>query len=181
VRNFLRSVFFVISIGLLAQPCTAQTIRLGLWEQWFQPSGGGTGPMADIARKIDEGNRKMKEKLVALEPEKRLAIEQEMAASGVDLRLDKPDGVISTQHCIDAKEIARVAAEKEAQKGNCKRTVSSKTEGVIVEILECKGKTSKQSMTSTFTYYGDKAYTITMPMVTVGSRWLREDCGNSAK
>ncbi len=132
-----------------------------------------------MASKIDDAKRKMKEKLAALEPEKRLALEREMTASGVDLRLDKPDGVISTQMCIDAKEIARLAAEEEAQKKNCKRTVSSTVEGVVEVQLECNERNGKQS--ATFTYYGDTGYTAALPVATLSSRWLRADCGKAAK
>lgn len=133
--------------------------------------------MADIVRRIDEGNRKMKEKLAALEPEKRLALEREMAASGVDLRLDKPDGVMSTQICIDTKEVARLAGEREWQKTNCKREVATTADNIVVVRLQCKEKYRKELRVMTITYYGDKAQTINSSMGTFSTRWLSDDCG----
>ncbi len=179
IKTVLKIALLAIPTFLFALPSFAQTHRLGLWEQWTQPKVGGSGEMAEIVKRIDESNRKFKEKLAAMEPEKRQAIERELAASGVDLRLDKPDGVMSVQFCMTAKEAARLEALK--QSPECKRTVTSETDGIVVVQLQCTEKAGRPPTIATVTYYGDKAFTTSFPMATMAARWLRDDCGNVGK
>ncbi|WP_158567956.1 MULTISPECIES: DUF3617 family protein [unclassified Duganella] len=162
---------------LIAHPAYAQQApRPGVWEQWVTPKPVYAGANSDVVRMLDESNRQTKAKLAAMPEERRAAIEKEMATAGVDLRLSKPDGVMSAQQCMTAKEAARLAAAQLEQKANCQRTVTQQGDGVTVVVMTCKDGDPAHISTSTFTYYGEKAYSIDAPMATISARWLRDDC-----
>jgi hypothetical protein len=183
MNQFLLTALACTTLGVLAAPAAAQTMKPGLWE--IQNKMGGSG---DMGNKMAAAQAEMQKQLAAMPPEQRKQMEKMMADKGVGMSPGAGIGAggnMSVRVCISKEMAAR--NEPPAQQGDCKQEMLQKTGNTTRFKFTC----SKPPTTGEgeFRLLSPEAYTMnmkttaqvkgkteTMTMDAQG-KWLSNDCG----
>lgn len=116
----------LLTLGLIAAPAAAQTMKPGLWEITNKMGGSG-----EQGAKMAAAMEQMQKQMAAMSPEQRKQMEKMMAQQGVNMSPGAPGGGMSTRVCITKDMAARNEAPAQSQ-GDCKQ-----------ETLQRSGNTTK--------------------------------------
>ena len=152
----------------------AQSTAPGLWE--MRNKMGGNPEM-------DKAMAEMKKQLASMPPAQRKQMEAMMGQRGLSVGAEG----MSMKVCITPEMAARSEMPRQS-KGECTTTVLSRTSNSVKSRFECKNPPS--SGEGTYTFNGDKSYTMHMVIQSVHDgqpvtttmdgqgKWLSNDCGN---
>jgi hypothetical protein len=152
----------------------AQTQAPGLWA--VQSKMGGNPEM-------DKAMAEMQKQLASMPPAQRKQMEAMMGKNGMGVA---PGGGFSLKVCITPEMAARAEMPSQTE-GNCTSTITSRSASALKMKFVCTNPSS--SGEGTYTFNGDKAYTMKMVMQSVRNgkpesmtidgqgQWLAADCG----
>lgn len=152
----------------------AQTTAPGLWE--IQNKMGGNPEM-------DKAMAQMQKQMANMPPAQRKQMEAMMGQNGVSIGAG---GAMTVKVCITPEMAARAEMPSQTH-GECTSSLVSRSGGTIKSKFSCTNPPA--SGEGTYTFSGDKAYTMHMVMQTMRNgkpesmtmdgqgRWLAADCG----
>lgn len=164
----------LLSLALAVPLAWAQTTKPGLWE--IQHKMGGNPEM-------DKAMAEMQKQLASMPPAQRKQMEAMMGKNGMGVA---PGGGFSLKVCITPEMAARAEMPSQTE-GNCTSTITSRSASALKMKFVCTNPSS--SGEGTYTFNGDKAYTMKMVMQSVRNgkpesmtidgqgQWLAADCG----
>lgn len=162
--------------GLAAVPCSAQTMKPGLWEINTQVKSAGG--------EMERAMAQMQEELARMPPAQRRMVEQSMARQGVSV--GQNGSGMKARICI-SKEMAEHNRVPVQRQGNCTENHGPVINGKMKSSFTCTNPPS--SGEAEFTFTGDSAYTMAMQSRTTvdgrqqdmsmqaNGRWVAADCG----
>jgi hypothetical protein len=166
----------LLHLLLLSSATTfAQTTAPGLWE--MQKEVGDTPEMA-------KATADMQKQLAALPPAQRKHLEATLSQSGISMR---PGGAVTVRVCITPEMATRFVLHSHPE-GNCTHTIASRNGNSFILKFACKNPPT--SGEDSYTFYGDKAYSMKRVMQSIRNgkpetmrtegrgKWLSADCGN---
>jgi hypothetical protein len=166
----------VVALAFVAVSAAAQSQAPGLWEQSVKfktQSGEMEGAMA-----------KMQERMAAMPPAQRKAMEQAMASHGVAMGA-KPN---TFRMCITPEEAARKMGPRMSEQPDCTQDVVQRSAGSMKMKWQCTGE-HPSSGEGEITFTSDKAYSGKAVVTTTrngkpetmnieqSGQWLAADCG----
>ncbi len=116
-RNYYLSLSLasIVTLGIIAAPAAAQTMKPGLWEITNKMGGSG-----DTGAKMAAAQEQMQKAMASMSPEQRKQMEKMMAQQGVSMSPGAPGGGMAARICITKEMADRNEAPAQAQ-GDCKR------------------------------------------------------------
>lgn len=153
----------------------AQSTAPGLWE--VQNKMGGNP-------EIDKAMAEMQKQLAAMPPAQRKQMEAMMGQSGMSVG---SGGAMTLKVCITPEMAARSELPSQTE-GDCTTTITSRSGNTLKSSFACKNPPTTGE--GTYTFNGDKAYTMKMAMQTTRNgkpqsmtmegqgKWLSADCGS---
>lgn len=155
----------------------AQSIQPGLWE--INHKIGGNPQM-------DQAMAQMQKQLTAMPPAQRKQMEAMLGQQGVSMPSPAADGGMAMKVCITPEMAARQDMPSQTE-GECTTTITSRSTSTMNMKFVCKNPPS--SGEGTYTFNGDKAYSVKMVIHTTNKdmpasmtmdgqgKWLSADCG----
>ena len=162
-------------IALATTHVMAQSQKPGLWEITHKMGGNA---------EMDEAMAQMQKQMAAMSPEQRKQME---AMMGGNMPTAAAGGGMALKVCISPEMAARNQMPQQTE-GDCTTTITSRTSSSMKMSFVCTNPTTKGE--GTYTFPGDKAYTMAMTFVTErkgkpetqtlngSGKWLGTDCGN---
>lgn len=162
------------SLIALSSPVWAQSTAPGLWQ--IENKMGGNP-------ELERAMAQMQAQLAAMPPAQRKQMEAMMGKSGASMGAG---GAMAVKVCITPEMASRQQLPSQTQ-GNCTSKIVSRSASSLKMAFACTNPTSSGEGTYTFT--GDKAYTVKMAIQTASqgkqqtvtmdgkAQWLATDCG----
>lgn len=166
--------FALTSLVALSAPAVAQSTAPGLWQ--VENKMGGNP-------ELERAMAQLQAQLAAMPPAQRKQMEAMMGKSGASMGAG---GAMTVKVCITPEMAARQQLPSQTQ-GNCTSKIVSRSSNTLKMSFACTDPVSSGEGTYTFT--GDKAYTVKMAIQSVSqgkpqnitmdgkAQWLAADCG----
>lgn len=176
--NVHQKVFGLFLTLAIAVPCSAQTMKPGLWDiNTLMKSADG---------EMEKAMAGMQEALASMPPEQRKQMEDMMAKQGVKMGAGS-GGALNTKVCMSKEMVERNSFPMNNRAG-CSEQRGPLVNGKMKASYRCTNPPS--SGEAEFTFKGDTAFAMTMHSTTTvagksekmsmesAGRWLGADCGN---
>jgi len=180
------TIVTVLSIGAIAAPVSAQTIKPGLWEITSKMAGAADPRMLEMRKAQMANMAAMKKQFDSMPPEQRKSMEAMMAKMGQINQMNE-DGGMTAKMCV-TPEMANRHTLTAQQREGCTNDRTPLVGGVMKVTFSCIKP--KMHGEGTVTLSGDTAYTMDMKMVTehdgksmptsmsTKGKWLGANCGD---